>query len=154
MRKDQTTCPNCRHTGAVQTHSGHVVTCPKCGGTGAVNRRTVSPFDYVVPFTIPAAGTITVSVTILDYDFKAKWIVGDATSPDTDTVQVRDNTQLYWSNSPVAIANFAGTGQLPFPFQPNPTFTKNIVLIFTFAGAEGDTGEIVLRGSNLADDAE
>lgn len=153
MPRHKLPCRQCQSSGAMQASNGQVYPCSKCGGTGQVNRREVSPYDYVFEYTIPAGGSTPVTITILSYDFLAKWLVAYSATP-TDKIQVTDNNGRQWSNAPQQLQNFAGSAQLPFPLQPNLTLTKNTNLTITVSGTPGHTGEIVIRGINLADEAE
>jgi hypothetical protein len=135
----------------MQTAQGQVYPCGPCGGSGATNRPVVGPQDYVFEYTIPSSGTVTIpALTILSYDFLLKWLVAYTDTP-TDKLVLTDNTGYTWMNAPVQIQNWAGTGSLPFPQQPNLLLKKNTTITITVTGTDGDTGEIVLKGTNLAD---
>lgn len=149
QKTSKTRCPKCHGSGAL-SYNGQVNACGQCGGAGSVSRQEISPFDYVFEYTIGAAGTASISVQILSYDFLLKWLVAYTATP-TDKLQVQDNNQLYWSNAPLQLQNFAGSAQLPFPVQPNVVLEKNTILTINLTGTNGDTGEIVFRGINLSD---
>ena len=149
MQKHKVTCKSCHGSGSLQTANGQIMGCAACQGTGQQNRAEVSPFDYVFEYTVPASGSVAISVQILSYDFLLKWLIAYTATP-TDKIQVQDNNGVVWSNAPLQIQNFAGSAQLPFPLQPNLTLLKNTILTMTITGTAADTGEIVLRGINLA----
>ncbi len=151
MRKDQQQCKMCNGWGHVQAQNGQMMPCANCQGSGASNRPEVGPQDYVFDYTIPAGQTQVVipALTILSYDFLVKWLVANTTTP-TDKITLQDNTGYQWMNAPVQLANWAGTGSLPFPLQPNLLLKKNTTITITVFGTAADTGEIVLKGINLA----
>jgi hypothetical protein len=150
MQKHQMKCANCKGAGAMQSQ-GQVYPCGPCGGSGATNRPEVGPQDYVFEYTIPSSGTVTIpALSILSYDFLLKWLVAYTATP-TDQIVVTDNNGYHWMNAPVQIQNWAGTGSLPFPLQPNLLLKKNTTITITVTGTDGDTGEIVLKGINLWD---
>jgi hypothetical protein len=153
MKRHKLPCKQCNTSGAVQSPSGQIYTCSNCGGTGQIDRREISPWDLVFEYTIPAGGSVPVSVTILDFDVLAKWLVAYTATP-TDKVLVTDNNGRQWGNAPQQLQNFAGSGQLPFPLQPNLLLARNTNLTITVTGTSGHTGEIVIRGIKLADEAE
>ena len=152
MKKHEMKCTNCNSTGSMQTQQGQVFPCGQCQGTGAVNRPEVGPQDYVFEYTIPAGATqVQVpALTILSYDFLLRWLVA-ASATLSDQVMLTDNTGYQWMNTPVQLANWAGSGQLPFPLQPNLLLKKNTTIAITVYGAPGHSGEIALKGINLAD---
>jgi hypothetical protein len=152
MQKHEVQCRNCKGGGSMKdTQSGQIYPCGACGGSGAVNRPEVGPQDYVFEMVIPTGQTqAVVTKTILSYDFLAKWLVFVA-SDAADQVLVKDNTGYQWQDQPIQLQNWAGTGSLPFPLQPNVLIVKNATISITMTGTAGDTAEICLRGINLAD---
>ena len=74
------------------------------------------------------------ALTILSYDFLLKWLVA-ASATLSDQVMLTDNTGYQWMNTPVQLANWAGSGQLPFPLQPNLLLKKNTTIAITVYGA-------------------
>jgi hypothetical protein len=130
---------------------GQIYPCSACQGSGAVKRAEVGPQDYVFELVVPAGATSTQeTITILSYDFLLKWLVAFTATP-TDTLQVKDNTGYVWSNVPLQVQNFAGTGPLPFPQQPNLLLVKNSTITITYNGAAGHSCELVFRGIALWD---
>ena len=151
MKKHEMPCRMCQGSGLVTTGNGQVHSCGPCMGSGAVSRPERGPQDYVFEYTIPASGTITLPpLTILSWDFLLKWLVAYSATP-TDQIVIKDNSGYTWMNGPVQLQNWAGSGQLPFPVQPNLLLVKNTTLTITMSGTTGHTGEIVLKGISLLD---
>ena len=151
MQKHEVVCRNCSGQGSMVARGGQIYPCSACQGSGAVKRAEVGPQDYVFELVVPAGATSTQeTITILSYDFLLKWLVAFTATP-TDTLQVKDNTGYVWSNVPLQVQNFAGTGPLPFPQQPNLLLVKNSTITITYNGAAGHSCELVFRGIALWD---